>query len=125
MKIFKQSLTIICLLLVSGLFGQEILTGLQFNEVVRNKALTEEHAERSLDNRNELHLPFFDDFKNVNDDFGHSAGDQVLLDVSSRIKSLLREEDTIARLGGDEFVVVLFDIQDESQVINVANKLIN
>ncbi len=66
MKIFKQSLTIICLLLVSGLFGQEILTGLQFNEVIRKRALEEEHAKRAPDNRNELHLPFFDDFKNVN-----------------------------------------------------------
>ena len=66
MKIFKQSLTIICLLLVTGLFGQEILTGLQFNEALRKKALAEDHEERAPDNRNELHLPFFDDFKNVN-----------------------------------------------------------
>ena len=66
-----------------------------------------------------------DDFKNVNDDFGHSTGDQVLLDVSSRIKTLLREEDTIARLGGDEFAIVISDITDISYVDIISNRIID
>lgn len=48
-----------------------------------------------------------DKFKYVNDTYGHKAGDQVLVDTSQRVQSLLRESDTLARVGGDEFVLVL------------------
>lgn len=48
-----------------------------------------------------------DDFKFVNDRFGHTVGDQILVEVARRIESACRSEDSIARVGGDEFVVVL------------------
>jgi diguanylate cyclase (GGDEF)-like protein/PAS domain S-box-containing protein len=48
-----------------------------------------------------------DKFKPVNDEFGHKYGDQVLVQVSKRLKKLLRATDTPARLGGDEFVIIL------------------
>jgi len=51
-----------------------------------------------------------DHFKKINDTLGHQQGDELLVDVSKRIKSCLREADTLARLGGDEFVVVLGNI---------------
>ncbi|MCU7940577.1 MAG: EAL domain-containing protein [gamma proteobacterium symbiont of Bathyaustriella thionipta] len=51
-----------------------------------------------------------DGFKSVNDNHGHSVGDQLLATLSSRMQHVLREGDTIARLGGDEFVVVLNDL---------------
>lgn len=49
-------------------------------------------------------------FKEVNDTFGHSAGDEVLVEVARRITSLTREGDTFARLGGDEFAIVVSDV---------------
>ncbi len=55
-----------------------------------------------------------DGFKAVNDTHGHQAGDQLLIAVSSSMKQVLREGDTLARLGGDEFVVVLADLAERS-----------
>lgn len=52
-----------------------------------------------------------DGFKPVNDMYGHSVGDQLLVEVSRRIKASIREEDTVSRQGGDEFTLILGDIQ--------------
>ena len=59
-----------------------------------------------------------DDFKMVNDTYGHPVGDALLADVADRIKKQFRESDFIARLGGDEFAVLLTQVED----INVAEK---
>ncbi|MDO8207095.1 MAG: EAL domain-containing protein [Gallionella sp.] len=53
-----------------------------------------------------------DGFKAVNDQYGHEAGDQLLMTLADRMKQALREGDTLARLGGDEFVAVLLDLAD-------------
>lgn len=65
-----------------------------------------------------------DRFKEVNDSFSHSHGDSVLREVASRLKGVIREEDTIARMGGDEFMVILNDVRATEGVGRVANKII-
>jgi len=65
-----------------------------------------------------------DHFKNVNDTLGHSSGDEVLVAVAERLKSCLREEDTVARVGGDEFLVLLSGITRDSDVGAMARKLL-
>lgn len=65
-----------------------------------------------------------DRFKAVNDSLGHSVGDQLLIEVAARLKTIVREEDTIARLGGDEFVILLSDIKTAHDAERVARKII-
>ncbi len=54
-----------------------------------------------------------DDFKEVNDTYGHEAGDAVLVEIGRRLRKHVREHDTVARLGGDEFVIVLRDLDPQ------------
>ncbi|WNO61485.1 EAL domain-containing protein [Rheinheimera sp. MMS21-TC3] len=64
-----------------------------------------------------------DEFKRINDTLGHDAGDELLKEVSRRLTSRLRAEDTIARLGGDEFAVILAAITDRNQASIIARSL--
>lgn len=66
-----------------------------------------------------------DRFKNVNDKYGHPAGDRVLIEVGNRIAALLRECDTVARLGGDEFAVILRKLDRPGQASATAERIID
>ncbi|MBL8511573.1 MAG: REC domain-containing diguanylate cyclase, partial [Betaproteobacteria bacterium] len=62
-------------------------------------------------------------FKEINDRYGHAAGDAVLTEVAQRFKSALRDIDTVARLGGDEFAAILTDVGTPESAITAASKL--
>ena len=62
-------------------------------------------------------------FKEINDSWGHDAGDSVLVTLAERIRSVLRASDLVCRLGGDEFVLLLTDIKDAQFAVKVAEKL--
>jgi diguanylate cyclase (GGDEF)-like protein len=66
-----------------------------------------------------------DDFKTVNDRFGHQAGDQLLRSIAERIVAILRPGDTAARLGGDEFAILLEDLHGQDDARLVAERLIH
>jgi diguanylate cyclase (GGDEF)-like protein/PAS domain S-box-containing protein len=65
-----------------------------------------------------------DNFKTVNDQHGHEAGDELLLQLAERMGHALRQGDTIARLGGDEFVAVLQDLQNQEDIQPYAERLL-
>ncbi|MFC7517766.1 PAS domain S-box protein [Herbaspirillum sp. GCM10030257] len=112
----------------------------QLNQLARYDALTglpnRRHFEEKLEEalaRNArtgqvLSLMYVDVdfFKNINDGYGHAGGDDVLIEIASRLKHSIRGTDTVARLGGDEFVIILEGLsgaaQAEAQAI--ADKLI-
>ena len=94
-----------------------------------NRRLLEDRLDQEIENAKRSKKPFsllfldLDGFKEVNDAFGHQAGDLLLVELTQRIRSLVRGRDTVARIGGDEFVV-LADAQEPSQAAKLAEKLI-
>ncbi len=88
------------------------------------------HIDRGLSrarrDENSLALLYMDldNFKNINDSLGHSAGDELLKQAAGRIHSVLRERDTPARLGGDEFLIMLEELGNPEDAEVVADKLV-
>ena len=64
-----------------------------------------------------------DDFKPINDRFGHAAGDEMLMTLAARLKGAIRDTDTAARLGGDEFLLILEDIEDDAGLTRVLERI--
>lgn len=100
------------------------LTGLA-NRLLLTDRLTQamQLAER---NRNKVALLYVDlnNFKPINDSYGHATGDEVLKATASRLEEAVRSSDTVGRIGGDEFLVLLPTIEDTASAITVGNKLI-
>jgi diguanylate cyclase (GGDEF)-like protein len=65
-----------------------------------------------------------DRFKNINDSLGHPCGDQLLIMVARRLETCVRQTDVVARFGGDEFAILLDSLQDPSDAIHVAEKVL-
>jgi diguanylate cyclase (GGDEF)-like protein len=78
--------------------------------------------------RSDLHVAVvfidLDFFKTINDSFGHSTGDALLVQAGARMRGVLREHDVLARMGGDEFAVLLADLTSPDEAIGVTNKLL-
>ena len=82
------------------------------------------HTARRESHKFSLLILDLDDFKDVNDTLGHHAGDNLLIEVGSRISRSLRDVDTVARIGGDEFSILLPNT-DEDQAIVISQKILS
>jgi diguanylate cyclase (GGDEF)-like protein len=91
-----------------------------------NRVLLNERLENALgrDEMIAVHHLDLDQFKAVNDTFGHHAGDKLLKTVAERLGGLVRDTDTIARMGGDEFVIVQAPIADPADATSLAQRVI-
>jgi len=99
------------------------LTGLANRALFRDRV---EHAlARRLSERQLVGLLFLDldRFKAVNDSFGHTAGDRLLVAIAARLRAAIRPEDTIARFGGDEFAVLLESASSPHDVLAMAERI--
>ena len=65
-----------------------------------------------------------DGFKNINDNYGHDIGDELLIEVASRLEGCVRESDTAVRFGGDEFVLLLTGLHNQNEAAYVAEKVL-
>ncbi|HEN21303.1 MAG TPA: GGDEF domain-containing protein [Desulfobacteraceae bacterium] len=74
-------------------------------------------------NRIAVCIADIDDFKEMNDKFGHPVGDKVLKEVALRSKSALREYDTIARMGGDEFSILILNVRKKNELEMILQRM--
>lgn len=95
-----------------------------------NRSLFRERLQHELKHAARTGLPLgllfidLDRFKEINDELGHAAGDQLLKQVADRISACVRDTDTVARLGGDEFTVILTDVTDPAHIDHLAGQII-
>lgn len=100
------------------------LTGLvnrwQFIRLLNNALITPLSKQRAL----AVIMIDLDHFKSVNDNYGHSAGDKVLIQIANRLRAALRPNDILARLGGDEFMVLLTHLDSPTHASKITERLL-
>lgn len=95
-----------------------------------NRVLLKDRLEHALANAGPhsmvaTHVIDLDLFKHVNDSLGHPVGDQILRMVADRLKSIVRDSDTVARMGGDEFAIVQLELPEELSAASLARRIID
>ena len=95
-----------------------------------NRVLLRDHLERKLARHGRtpgtvaLLFVDLDDFKRINDSFGHAAGDQILVNIASRLAESVRADDVVGRQSGDEFAVLLGRVQDDDEAVSAAERIL-
>ena len=96
-----------------------------------NRLLLKARLNKSIDKCNELkqRLAIFfidiDNFKLINDTYGHSIGDKIINLVAQRLQRNIRKNDTISRIGGDEFIIVIEDVLEQKNIEKIASKIMD
>ncbi len=95
-----------------------------------NRTLFMERLRQAVSGKRSKHIMFavlfidLDNFKYVNDTFGHDIGDELLVEVSKRMVELKRPEDVVARLGGDEFTMLIDDLPESHYVARICERIL-
>lgn len=128
-----ERIAILYAIAVQHLWTQEVITHMAyFDEITNlpNRRLFNDRLYVAISNANRyrqrLAVMFLDldGFKDVNDALGHHTGDQLLREIAYRLNQTVRKSDTVARMGGDEFTVLLTQVEHESNITNVADKIL-
>lgn len=102
----------------------DALTALPNRAMLSDRLRREIARTRRGDRPFALHLIDLDGFKNINDGLGHEVGDKFLVEVARRLRTVIRETDTIARLGGDEFAILQTHVTHNEDAANMARRII-
>lgn len=105
-------------------YHQDSLTGLPNRQAFNTRL---ENAISQSNNFTQNLAVFFidiDNFKRINDSFGHENGDLMLLEISKRFSMVVESNNYLARLGGDEFTLLVSNVNDDDSLLSIANKLI-
>ncbi len=102
----------------------DFLTGLPNRRLFQHCLL--EKIQRASSNSTKVALLYIDldNFREVNDSFGHNWGDTLLKHAAKRMRSCIRDDDAMARLGGDEFTIMIGDLDDCSMLNSIANDIL-
>ncbi|MEI6893278.1 MAG: EAL domain-containing protein, partial [Colwellia sp.] len=99
---------------LTGLYNRSIFQELLIKTIEESKRSGKKFALVTLD---------LDDFKSVNDHYGHPAGDQLLIKIARRLKHSTRSSDFVARLGGDEFSLLLKDVKSDTDFVKLVENI--
>ncbi len=135
-KIFARNIVIISFLYFGFSFAliylikkNQEMSHIDYLTKLPNRKKLEEIIENKIIAANrqgtKIAIFFFDlnDFKAINDTFGHNFGDKVLVQVAQRIKNTLRKGDMLSRLGGDEFIGLMTQITKKEEIIEIAKEM--
>ncbi|KPP96908.1 diguanylate cyclase [Marinobacter sp. HL-58] len=103
--------------------NHDALTGLANRKLLQDRLTGAKARARRSGESFALVVVDLDKFKEINDTHGHSAGDEVLVSVSNKLKALTRSSDTVARIGGDEFVLLLEGLKKGGDLSRLKNNL--
>ena len=109
---------------VRYLATHDALTGLANRASFAASLSNKLNGARNKDHLVALHFVDLDFFKEVNDQYGHEFGDQVLRTVAARMTAILRDGDIVSRFGGDEFVIAQFGIADHEVLANATARIV-
>lgn len=98
------------------------LTGLANRYAIRNE-IQDLISATSTEERGTLLYLDLDDFKPINDEYGHTVGDQVLIRTAKMLQKIVRDQDIVGRMGGDEFVILLTEVDEPSIARTIAERL--
>ena len=111
--------------LIRHMAWHDSLTGLANRNLLSERLDEALKLARRLEKKVAVMILDLDKFKPVNDLHGHATGDKLLKVVAERLIKCAREVDTVARLGGDEFAIVFTNIEDDANIITIADRIIH
>ncbi len=109
---------------ISQLAYYDALTGLPNRRLYHDRFQLAISAAKCHRTRLALLFLDLDNFKGINDSWGHEFGDQLLKHVAITLNDCVRELDTVARLGGDEFCIIINDVEDNADIIHIADNIL-
>ena len=110
--------------LLQDLASNDVLTGLPNRQLLHDRLSHAIQLEKRQGSSLAVMFMDLDNFKHINDSYGHSVGDELLIAVTQRLSQFVRSGDTFARNGGDEFVFILEDLKQPEDASKVAEKVI-